>query len=134
MSSVIESTVVHAVIDQQLGSSTDGLIAALYVDVHAAEWHVSQQIGQGSRSEDRVWRIAALRVRSVLDLSADVTMLFVVYESDADGIRPLHLYASERLAQCKVQECQSSDQLRRLTMNCPDMKSRRNRIGGNAVR
>jgi len=42
-------------------------------------------------------------------------MLFVVYESDEDGIRPLHLYASERLAQRKVHECQSDDQIRRLT-------------------
>jgi hypothetical protein len=42
-------------------------------------------------------------------------MLVVVYESDEDGIRPLHLYASERLAQRNVHECQSDDQIRRLT-------------------
>jgi hypothetical protein len=113
--SIMESTAVYAVIDQQLGSSTDGLIAAVFADPDAADSHVLRLLHSPSDAHDRVWRVSELPVRSLLDVSDDRRMLFVVYESDEEGIRPLHLYASERLAQRKVQECQSHDQIRRLT-------------------
>lgn len=113
--SVMESTVVYAVINQQLGSSTDGLITAVFADPDAADSHVTRLLHSPSESHDRVWRVSELPVRSLLEVSESLQMLFVVYESDEDGIRPLHLYASERLAQRKVHESQSDDQIRRLT-------------------
>ena len=115
MSCVLESTVVHAVINQQrVVNRVESLRPSMSVSM-SAESPVLQQICCDRGSEDRLWRIAEVPVRSVLDLLSGVTMLFVVYESDADGIRPVHLYAFERLAPCKVQACQSSEQLRRFT-------------------
>lgn len=42
-------------------------------------------------------------------------MLFVVYEGDDDGIRPMQLYAQESLAQLKVRELNVEEQIRLIT-------------------
>lgn len=114
MDSVTEQTQVFVVLDQTLGTSGHGLITAIATDRQRAESYVSQKRVDVSEA-DQVWSVLEFPVRSLLELSASLSMLFVVYESEMDGIRPVYLYASERLAQCKVSELQSSDQLRRLT-------------------
>jgi len=114
MDAVMEQTRVFVVLDQTLEMSGYGLITAIVTDRQQAESYVSQKRVEASGSE-QVWSVLEFPVRSLLELSSSLSMLFVVYESELDGIRPVHLYASERLAQCKVSELESSDQLRRLT-------------------
>lgn len=114
LDSVTEQTRVFVVLDHTSTASDYGFISAIVPDRQSAESYVSRKRVDASMS-DQVWNVLEFPVRSLLELSASLSMLFVVYEDDGDGIRPVYLYASERLAQCKVSELQSSDQLRRLT-------------------
>ncbi len=105
---------VFAVLDGAVDASSDGLIAMVCRDVSSAEQYVQHRVCQEA-SVDRIWGIAEFPVCASLELSPTCDMLFVVYERDAAGIRPVHLYASESLARQKVGAYASAEAVQRVT-------------------
>ncbi|MDK2741709.1 MAG: hypothetical protein NDI90_02265 [Nitrospira sp. BO4] len=114
--SVEEFTDVYAVLDQCVGSSRDGIISAVYVDAHLAHESLAQVQSRQNQMCDQQWSVVEFPVTSLLSIPSTLTMLCVVYEGDEQGIRPLHLYAQERLAQLRVRELDIKEQLRLLEM------------------
>lgn len=111
--SVLDATTVYALVDQRVGSASDGIIEAIYVDPQLVTDVQTRQ--QQTQSDGQQWNVLEFPVTSWLRMPAELTMLGVVYEGDDDGIRPLHLYAQECLAQLKVRELSVEEQIRLMT-------------------
>lgn len=107
---VLDSTTVYALVDQRVGSACDGIIEAIYVDAQLANDVQSRK--QQTQSDEQQWNVLEFAVTSLLPMSAEFTKLFVVYEGDDDGIRPVQLYAQESLAQLKLRELNVREQIR----------------------
>ncbi len=110
---VLDATTVYALVDQRVGSASDGIIHTIYVDPHLA--NDVQMRKQQSQSDGQQGNVLECPVTSLLRMPAELTMLFVVYEQDDDGIRPVQLYAQESLAQWKVRELDVEEQIRLIT-------------------
>ena len=110
---VLDSTTVFALVDQPVGSASDGIIDAIYVDPQLATDVQTRK--QQTQSEEQQWNVLEFPVTSLLCMPAELTMLFVVYEGDDDGIRPVHLYAQESLAQLKVRALNVEEHIRLIT-------------------
>lgn len=103
-----------AVLDQRFESSTDRLIVSVCRDMDSAERYVRNRL-ETKETADRLWRIAEFPVCPALVLPMKCEMLYVVYEEDASGIRPLNWYASELLARYRVQTLASAEHVRLFT-------------------
>lgn len=102
----------YAVVDQRVGSLRDGIIDAIYVDVSLEHDVLARKQQVSSQSDEQQWTVLEFPVTSLLRVSTELTMVFVVYECDDRSIRPVQLYAQQSLAQWKVRELDVEEQIR----------------------
>ena len=112
--SVMECAEVFAVIDRREGLAQNGIIESVFASEPLAATYAAQK-QQASVADEQWWDVLPMVVTSLLHLPSRLSLLFVVYESDRQGIRPVQLYAQESLAQWKVRELDVEEQIRVLT-------------------
>ncbi len=112
--SIVERAVVYAVIDGTAHSDRDGLIQAICPDRIVADRYLSDQMILQEMNGARCWRVVEFSIASLIAVPVDLQMLYVVYESDDDGVRPVYLTHRERLAQMKFRELDVDAQIRLL--------------------
>lgn len=113
--SVMEYAEVYAVEHHEIGLSNNRIIDAVYVRQTDAKIDAARK-QQDSTTSESAWGVVEWSVTSLLQLPKKVSMLFVVYESDARGIRPVSLYAVEQLAQLRNRELEHRERIRRMTV------------------
>lgn len=113
--SVVEQAMVYAVMDGTVRSDRDGIIDAVCLNRAVAESVLCEKARVQETYDSRIWRVLEYPVTSLISVPVDLRMLFVVYECDDDGVRPVYLTHRERLAQLKVRELDIDAQIRLLT-------------------